>query len=185
MLIALGESLVVTGATFSDLSSPTHAEITAFVLSFAATVGLWWIYFDRVADDSARAIAESSDPGRLGRSAFHWVHPLIVFGIIVAAAADEVVLAHPHAHSSTATAWLVLGGVALYLVGHALFKAIVWRVTAWSRLAGVVVLALLFPLASHVSALALGAATLVVIVGVATADRLQGHGSSSPLPDGP
>jgi low temperature requirement protein LtrA len=184
VLIALGESIVVTGATFSGLVHPTHAEIAALVLAFAASVGLWWIYFDRVAADSSRVIAESSDPGRLGRNAFHWVHPLIVFGIIVTAAGDEIVLADPHASSTTATTWLVLGGVALYLFGHALFKAIVWRVTAWSRLAGIVALALFFPLAQHLSALALGAATLLVILGVAVADRVQGHAVSSPLPDG-
>jgi low temperature requirement protein LtrA len=183
VLIALGESIVVIGATFSDLASPTHAEIAAFVAAFIGAVGLWWIYFDRAAEDSTRVIAESKDPGRLGRSAFGWVHPLIIYGIIVSAAADEVVLAHPAARASTATAWLVLGGVALFLFGHALFKAIVWRATAWSRLAGVIVLALLFPLASHVSSLALALATIAVIVAVAVSDRLQHH-VSSPLPEG-
>jgi low temperature requirement protein LtrA len=184
VLIALGESIVVTGATFSDLGSPTRAELAAFVVAFASSVGLWWIYFDRAAEDSSRAIAESDDPGRLGRSAFHWVHPLIVLGIIIAAAADEVVLADPHARSSTTTIWLVLGGVALYLFGHALFKAIVWRVTSWSRLGGVIALALLFPLAAHVSRLALATLALLVIVGVAAADRRGPHPVSSPLPDG-
>jgi low temperature requirement protein LtrA len=183
VLIALGESIVVTGATFSGLASPTHAEIAAFVVAFAGSVGLWWIYFDRAADDSSRVIAKSDDPGRLGRSAFHWVHPVIIFGIIVAAAADEVVLARPHERTTTATAWLILGGIAVYLFGHAVFKAIVWHITAWSRLAGVVVLALLFPLAPHVSRLGLGALTLLVIGGVAVSDRAQPH-VSSPLPDG-
>jgi low temperature requirement protein LtrA len=183
VLIALGESIVVTGATFSGLASPTHAELAAFVVAFAVTAGPWWIYFDRTADDSSRAVAASNDPGRLGRNAFHWVHPLIVFGIIVSAAADEVVLADPHVRNSTSVAWLVLGGVALYLFGHALFKAIVWRVTSWSRLGGVIVLALLFPLASHVSRLTLATLTLLVIVGVALVDR-ERHPVSSPLPDG-
>jgi len=172
VLIALGESIVVTGATFSDLAHPSTAEVAAFAVAFVASAGLWWIYFDRAADDSAQVIAESDDPGRLGRNAFHWIHPLIVFGIIVAAAADEVVLAHPHAQT-TKTTWLVLGGIGLYLLGHALFKIVVWRVVPWSRLAGVVALALLFAVAPQVSGLALGGLTLLVIAGVAVVDRLQ------------
>ena len=183
VLIALGESILLIGATFSGIASPTGAEITAFVAAFVGAVGLWWIYFDRAALDSTRVIAESDDPGRLGRSAFHWVHPLIVYGIVVSAAADEVVLEHPHAKASTATAWLVLGGVALFLFGHAVFKSIVWHTTAWSRLAGVLVLALLFPLASHINRLSLGIATVAVIAAVAVSDRLQHH-VSSPFPEG-
>jgi len=174
VLIALGESIVVTGATFSGLPGPTDAEVAAFVLAFLSSVGLWWIYFDRAADDSARVVDESDDPGRLGRNAFHSVHPLIVFGIIVTAAADEIVLDDPHV-SSTSAAWLILGGVALYLVGHALFKAVVWQVVAWSRLGGAAILVLLVPLGPHVAGLALAAATVVVIAGVAVADRLVGR----------
>jgi low temperature requirement protein LtrA len=183
VLIALGESIVVTGATFSGLAHPSAAEVTAFTLAFVASAGLWWIYFDRSAGDSARVIAESDDPGRLGRNAFHWIHPVIVFGIILNAASDEVVLAHPHEQSTTVT-WLLLGGVGFYLLGHALFKAVVWHVVPWTRLAGIVALVLLLPVAPSISGLALGAATVVVIVGVAVADRVQLRYVSSPLPDG-
>jgi low temperature requirement protein LtrA len=133
VLIALGESIVVSGTRLAAIEHPTGAETTAFVFAFAASAGLWWIYFDRAAADSARVIADSSDPGRLARNAFHWIHPLIVGGIIVTAAADEVVLEHPSARGHTKTSWLVLGGVALYLGGHALFKAVIWRLVSWRR----------------------------------------------------
>jgi len=116
-------------------------------------------------------IEESDDPGRLGRNAFHWIHPVIVGGVIVAAAADQVVLADPSRLGVMATAWLVLGGVGLYLLGHALFKAVVWQVVPWTRLAGVVVLIALFAVAPHVSALVLSLAALAVVLGVAVADR--------------
>jgi low temperature requirement protein LtrA len=43
----------------------------------------------------------------------------------------------------TATAWLILGGPALFLAGHAAFKLVVWRVLSWPRVAGIAVLALL------------------------------------------
>lgn len=126
VLIAIGESIIVIGGRLYDLAEPGGRQIAAFVVAFLGSVALWWASFDRAAPDSARVIGESEDSGRLGRNAFHWIHPLIVGGIIVSAAADDVVLTHPGELGSMATAWLVLGGTVLYLAGHAAFKATVW-----------------------------------------------------------
>ena len=178
VLIALGESIVASGSSLAGLDRPGAVEVAAFVVSFAGSAGLWWVYFDRAAQDSARVIEESDDPGRLGRNAFHWVHPLIIGGVIVAAAADDVVLADPRALGRMSTAWLVLGGVGLFLCGHALFKAVIWRVVPWTRLVAVGVLAALLPVAPHVTALTLSIGAMVVVVGVAVADRLL-HPSQS------
>jgi hypothetical protein len=49
-------------------------------------------------------------PGRLGRLAYTYVHILIVMGIIVAAVADELILAHPAGHTELKLAAAVLGG---------------------------------------------------------------------------
>jgi low temperature requirement protein LtrA len=173
VLIALGESLVVSGSTIAAQAHPSGTVIVAFVAAFVACAGLWWIYFDRAAEDSARLLRESSDPGRLGRDAFHWVHPVIVAGIIVTAAADDLVLADPGAHLSGAPAWLIPGGVALFLGGHALFKAVMWRLVSWPRVIGVAVLVGLGLLAPHVAALTLGGCSLAVIISVAVADRIM------------
>ena len=67
----------------------------------------------------------------------------MVAGIIVCAAADEKFLADPGAAASTASTWMILGGPALFLAGHAAFKLVVWRVVSWPRLAGIAVLGLL------------------------------------------
>jgi low temperature requirement protein LtrA len=174
VLIALGESIVVIGTIMAS-GHASHAQATAFVAAFLGSVALWWVYFDRSAEDSARHIETSDDPGRLARNAFHWVHPVIIAGIIVAAAGDQKVLEHPHAHGVMTTAWLVLGGAALYLAGHALFKVIVWHRVSWPRLGGTAVLMLLLVAASHLSALWLSFASLAVIVAVALADRLKVH----------
>jgi low temperature requirement protein LtrA len=82
ILIALGESIVVIGATLAGLPALTASEVLAFVAAFSGAVGLWWLYFDRGADEGKRVIAASTDPGRLGRSAFHFIHPIMVAGII-------------------------------------------------------------------------------------------------------
>src|SRR4029077_4507783 len=134
ILIALGESIVVIGATLADLHTLTGPEVAAFVVAFVGSVTLGWIYFARSAEAVARVLAVSNDPGRLGRSAYVFIHPIMVAGIIVAAAADAAVLDHTAAVGESATAWLVLGGLALFLAGHSLFIAVVWRVLPWSRI---------------------------------------------------
>ncbi|MCW2495969.1 low temperature requirement protein A, partial [Jatrophihabitans sp.] len=174
VLIALGESIVVSGTTLSGLDHVHASEILAFCMAFGAVVALWWVYFDKAAELSARRIDESDDPGRLGRSAFHWVHPLIVGGVIVTAAATHDVLDHPLAHGSMKTAGLMLGGTALFLGGHAVFKAVMWHVPSWPRIVAVPVLLLLLLLAPHVTSIVLGVPVMVVILAVIVADRV-GH----------
>jgi low temperature requirement protein LtrA len=179
VLIALGESIVETGATLSGLAHIGGAQIGAFVVALATTAGLWWLYFDRSAGDAARVIAGSQDPGRLGRSAYHFIHPVMVAGIIVTAAADEQTLAHPAA-TTQAAAWMILGGVALFLAGHAAFKAVIWHRASWPRIAAICLVALLGLAAPHVSALALSACTAAVVIAVAVADYAQRSADARP-----
>jgi low temperature requirement protein LtrA len=171
VLIALGESIIVIGRTLAAPHPDGH-DIAAFVAAFAGAVGLWWIYFDRAAEDSAREIEASPDPGRLARNAFHWIHPVIIGGIIVEAAAGERLFDDPAERGDSTFAWLLLGGVALFLAGHALFKAVVWRKPSWPRLGGIVALALVAILTPHVARLTLATCTAAVIVGVAIIDRI-------------
>jgi low temperature requirement protein LtrA len=180
ILIALGESIVVIGATLARLLRPLAqpgadraATVAAFVIAFVGSAALWWLYFDRTATEGARLIAESDDPGRLGRSAYHLIHPIMVAGIIVVAAADELVLAHPDAVGAGSTSWPILGGAALYLAGLLAFKLTVWRRFSWQRASALVVLALLGLLAPHVSALVLSGCVAAVLVAVAIADQVQ------------
>jgi low temperature requirement protein LtrA len=81
-------------------------------------------------------------------------------------------LSDPGQPASAAAAWMILGGPALFLAGHAAFKLVVWRVISWPRLAGVAGLALL-ALATHaIPALALAACAAVLVTAVAVSDRL-------------
>jgi low temperature requirement protein LtrA len=124
ILIALGESTAIIGATLTGKPA-SASDVEAFVVAFVGLVAMWWLYFDQSAEAAAEKIARSDDPGRLGRSAYHLIHPVMVAGIIVSAAADEKVLADPAATASTASAWLILGGPALFLAGHSAFKLVV------------------------------------------------------------
>jgi low temperature requirement protein LtrA len=181
IIIALGESIVVIGQALSVRAHVNAAAVAAFVTAFAGSVALWWIYFDRSADDSARIIATSADPGRLANSAYHLIHPVMVAGIIVAASADQEVLNHPAVVGRAATSWMVIGGAVLFLAGHVMFKRVIWGTISWPRVAALAVLLLLL-LAPHVTALALNIVVVLILVAVAASDRLYGHAMPAPEP---
>jgi low temperature requirement protein LtrA len=189
ILIALGESIVVTGATlFGLLEGPLARPgadraptIVAFLIAFISSAALWWVYFDRTAEESTQLLATSPDPGRLGRSAYHSIHPIMVAGIIVVATADNVVLARPGGPAASAVAWLVLGGTGLFLAGHLAFKFAVWGNLNLPRAVAIGVLALLALVAPHVSAVTLSGCAAAVVVGVTVADRIgQVPGDDAP-----
>ncbi|MEO7916965.1 MAG: low temperature requirement protein A [Dokdonella sp.] len=169
VIIALGESVLMTGATFAE-SDWSATQLGAFAAAFVGSVAMWWIYFDTGADVAADQIAESGDPGRMARIAYTYIHVLIIAGIIVSAVADELVLTHPD-HAETATVWALLGGPALFLTGTALFKWVTNErpTPPLSHLIGLLLLGLLVPIAvsKHVSALALCLASSSVLIVVA------------------
>jgi low temperature requirement protein LtrA len=181
ILIAIGESIVVIGASLAsrlEAGSLTGADISAFVIAVVGSVAFWWVYFDRTAQDAADVIARSQDPGRIGRTAYHLIHPIMVAGIIVAAAADAAAaeVAASHGGSGHASAWdalLILGGPALFLLGHAAFKAAIWRRISWHRLAAIAALGLFGLLTPHISALVLAACGAAAVVAVAVADHFS------------
>ena len=81
-------------------------------------------------------------------------------------------IAEPGATASTASAWMILGGPALFLAGHAAFKLVVWRHVSWPRVTGVAVLALLGLAATAIPELGLAACAAGVVAAVAASDRL-------------
>jgi len=169
VIIALGESLLVTGATFAKLAWNAVA-IAAFVVAMVGSVAMWWVYFDTGAERASHRIRHSDDPGRQARVAYTYLHVLIVGGVIVGAVGDELVLTHPH-HATDATVAAIVGGPLLYLLGNALFK---WatndrRGPPLSHLIGLLLLLVLLPLglAHLLSALALGATATGILVLVA------------------
>src|SRR5665213_2295582 len=72
IIIALGESIVVTRATFADLSW-TRQTVTAFASAFVGAIAMWWIYFHKGAEAGSERISRSSEPGRLGRLAYTYL----------------------------------------------------------------------------------------------------------------
>jgi low temperature requirement protein LtrA len=166
VIIALGESILVTGATAASLPATTPA-ISAFLVAFLGSVAMWWIYFNIGAERGSRQIAGSADPGRVGRAVYTYFHIPIIAGIVVCAVADEITIAHPVGHTELASVFALLGGPALYLVGNVFFKRASAKYYPLSHLAGLGLLALLAPIAPWMNLLMLGAATTAVLVIVA------------------
>ncbi len=153
VLIALGESITVTGATFFELAWSPGA-VSAFVAAFIGSVALRWIYFDTGAERASRTIASAADPGRLARSAYTYIHAALVAGIVVSAVADELTLAHPEASVAFGPACALLAGPALYLFGNIAFKWVTVGRCPLSHLVGLALLALLAPAVPGLSVLA-------------------------------
>jgi low temperature requirement protein LtrA len=170
VIIALGESLLVTGATFSS-HDVTADTALAFLVAFAGSLALWWLYFDTTHDLATGRIAHSPDPGRLARLSYTYLHLLIVAGIIVNAAGDEFVLAHPMGPTGLQTAVCVLGGFGLYILGVGLFKWSVMGRWPWSHAVAIGALGLASLGADRWPAVLTSAAACGVLVGLAAWER--------------
>jgi low temperature requirement protein LtrA len=166
IIIALGESVLITGATSAGLPA-TLINNAAFANAFIGSVAMWAVYFNIGAERGSQLIAHSDDPGRLARSGYTYLHVLMVAGIIVAAVGDELVLHHPAGHTDTKTAAVILGGPALFLLGNLLFKWLSAPYAPLSHTVGLVLLALLAPVSPALTPLALSAAASAVLILVA------------------
>jgi low temperature requirement protein LtrA len=171
VIIALGESILVTGTTFAEIEASALA-MCAFVVAFLGSVALWWIYFARSAEAAREVFTSSEDPGRLGRSAYTYFHIPMVAGIIAVAAADELTVAHPGEHATLASVALTLGGTALFVAGHAFFKWAVFGVLPFSRALAIAALAALIPVGFAIPTLALSSVAGLIVVGLAVWDTL-------------
>ncbi len=180
MIIALGESILVTGATFGKMEW-TAAAVAAFASAFIGSVAMWWIYFNIGAERAAEYIAASDDPGRHARVAYTYTHLLPVAGIIVIAVSDELVLAHPGGQVDFRTAATTLAGPALFLVGNLIFKRLLAGSRGLSHMVGLGLLVIAVPLAWVMAPLAFSAMTTAVLVVVAIWET-RSLGGHAPLP---
>lgn len=172
VIIALGETIIATGATTADL--PLDAStLVAFSLAFAGTVALWWLYFASVADLAEHALAEESTRTRIARDVYTYGHVLIVASIIVVAIGDELVIAHPLHELAGAHLLVVIGGPALYLLSQAVLRFRMARTVSVRSLVGVVGCVAVGVVAPHVPAVVVSGLLVSALAMVAVADGLE------------
>jgi low temperature requirement protein LtrA len=172
IIIALGESIVVIGATFAELTWTTE-NVLAFVAAFVGSLAMWWIYFHIGAEAGSEQLSKSSEPGRLARLAYTYLHMPIVAGIIVSAVADELVLKHPSGHSDLKTVLSAIGGPVLFLFGTVLFKYSFRGFLQLSHGVGIIALCVLAWFASDLSPLALSILTATIMIVVAAWETIS------------
>lgn len=172
VIIALGESIVLTGVTASEVGL-SAAVTVALGLAFIASTALWWLYFSRTARILIEQISASSlnEIGALGRDVFTYLHLPIIAGIVLMAVGDELVIAHPGEALELSGALAMLCGPALYLVGLVGCLARVGCGVRWPTAISVVVLIGAVPLAVLVSGLVTLCFLVVVLVGLAVVDQ--------------
>lgn len=162
-IVALGETLLATGATMARAESWDGPILSALLATFLGTLAMWWLYFGTSSKDATDAITHSDDPGRIG-AYFHYVHAILVAGIIATAVGNDLVLAHPRDGLKVAYALMLSGGPAIYLLGSAVYKKVVYGVLPVSHIAGVAALLALIPVAPFVDLLTMGWLTTIVML---------------------
>ena len=172
VIIVLGESIVLIGATATDVGL-TSSVVVALGVAFLSSVALWWLYFGQQTTSAVRRIAADEAPGRVGRDAYTYLHLPIVAGILLTAVGDELVIAHPSDELGTAGALVALGGPALYLIGLVAFGARVGRRQPWTRTAAAVVLAAYVPLGAEARGLLVAGLATALLIALLVSDQLR------------
>lgn len=164
VIIALGESIVAIGVGASgalDLGIGTAA-----VLGVALTAAMWWTYFDIVAIVAGRRLVDA-ERGRvqneMARDSYSFLHLPMVAGIVLVALGMKKTIGHFDEHLDTVPAFALLGGLALYLLGHVAFRYRHVHTINRQRLLLAIVLVILVPVAIEIPALAALAAVNVLI----------------------
>ncbi|KAB5495592.1 low temperature requirement protein A [Serratia sp. RJAL6] len=172
VIVALGETILITGATLSEMESWSLPVLIASLVAFLGSLAMWWVYFDTSSKAGSHAISQAENPGQLG-AYFHYVHVALVGAIIVCAVANELVIAHPDGRIQHATAAVLLLGPALYLFANALYKRLVYHRFPLSHLVGLLALAVLAPVAYLTDLLMVNGLTTLIMVVVAVWESIS------------
>ncbi|MFJ2986758.1 low temperature requirement protein A [Collimonas sp. NPDC087041] len=172
VIVALGESILVTGASISHMASWDAPTLIAFLVAFLGSLAMWWIYFDTSSQAGTEAIVHSEDPGRIG-AYFHYTHVIIVAGVIITAVGNELAIAHPPGHIDTKALAVLVGGPMTYLFGNGIYKTVVYRRFPFSHMIGLALLAILIPFAYRTDLLMISGLTTLVLLLVAIQESVS------------
>ena len=156
VIIALGESIVAIGIGAREKIDTGIAVAALLGMVVAAT--LWWAYFDVTAIVAGRRLArapEGREQNEIARDSYSYLHFPLVAGIALLAVGLKRTLAHVNDPLALVPAVALLGGTALYLLGHVAFRLRNIGSLSVRRLVCALALLALLPSAEHVSALVL------------------------------
>jgi low temperature requirement protein LtrA len=165
VIIALGESIVLTGATTSELELDA-ARVAAFGVAFLGSAAFWWLYFNYSAAVAQRLLERSANRTLAARDAYTYLHVVIVLGVIVAAVGDELVIAHPTDVLPGPEVAALVAGPAIYLVALSLFRLRMAGSISPSRLVGALACVAIGALGAVAPGLVLAGSVVAVLAAV-------------------
>ena len=176
LLIALGESIVAIGVGAEVNLTAGIAAAAAF--GIVLTAALWWIYFDVVSIVAGRRLV-AAERGRvqneMARDSYSYMHFVMVAGIILTALGLKKTIGDVEDPLKTVPAFALLGGVALYLLGHVMFRFRHVRTVNRQRLALAAVLVAAVPIAVEIPAL-VSVAAVAAMLWTMIAVETRGYG---------
>src|SRR5215212_8324536 len=172
VIIALGESVVLAGATASETGLSLEV-IAALLLAFLSSTALWWLYFGQTAGTVLERIraATAEDRGRIGRDIYTYLHLPVIAGIVLVAVGDELAIAHPTDDLHGAGALVTLAGPALFLGGLMACAARLGEPQRLPRAVAVLALVAAVPLASGADALVVSALLTALLAGLVVLEQ--------------
>ncbi len=171
VIICLGESIVAIGLSADQ--RPLDADVVVGVgLGLAATIGLWWTYFDRFANTAEARLREHDDPVLAAADGYSYLHLVLVAGIIVFAVGMKLAIHDLGAPLSDAARLALCGGLVMYLLGHAAFRFRMAGEASYAKLVGAVLLICLFALGGGLSALWVTAVATGVLAALCALETL-------------
>ena len=123
IIVCIGESVVSLGSGV-ETTAVRWPLIRVVVLGFALCAAIWWSYFDGDDERAEQALRRAPDAARtrLGLMAYGYAHLGMVAGIVAIAAGLHDAIASLGGAIAQRHAWILAGGVGLYLLSDKWFR---------------------------------------------------------------
>lgn len=171
VIIAFGETLLMTGASLSEVEEWTPLVIISAVISFIGSLAMWWVYFDVSSEAGSRKIQEVKDPGKLGLI-YNAIHIVLVGALIICAVGDELIVAYPEQEMRAEVVFVLIIGPIVYILANSIYKYVTCRMLPLSHIIAVIALALLLLWPYHISLLTMNILVTSVFIFVIVFDML-------------
>jgi low temperature requirement protein LtrA len=174
VIICLGESVVALGVGVGQADRTlTTALVFGATLALLIAVGMWWIYFDRIAERAAARLGDHADPVLAAADGYSYIHLVIVAGIIIFDGGVKLVVHNPVQAPMPAPGRLLMcGGVALFLLGLAGFRLRMFGELGYGLVVVAAALLALYLWGGEIPAWSIGAGIAALVGALCAAESL-------------
>lgn len=165
VIVTLGESIIAIGIGAEDTDLDADLVVAA-LLGLTLAAAIWWTYFVDDTDRAEESLTAADEVSRTQMTMFgyFYAHTPVILGVIVMATGLKKAVGHAWEELSAGPAIAMAGGVAVYLVGDALYRRIVRIGPSGVRLIAAVAALATIPLGLWIAAAEMAALIAVVTV---------------------